>query len=184
MLSVSAVSGCADVRHVPANDVRRHRKLKCHSMPNGLPPEAKEYYVTWPAQARSSVAGTLSGFASRSRSCSRARARQRDHRLEARRVVLESQLAGMEMRDGGGEAQAQPRARLGAALLEAHEPLDRATAVGLRNARPAIGDREQDAVPLPLRGHQDLRAVHRLRVRLGIFDGVVDEIRQCLADEL
>src|SRR2546422_11762865 len=79
-------------------------------------------------------------------------ARQRDHRAQAGRIVLQAQFAAVQMRDRGGEAQAQPRARLRAALLQPHEALDHAAAVVGGNAGPRVGDREQDAIPLPARG--------------------------------
>ncbi len=92
----------------------------------------------------------------------------------------------MQPRYRRGEAQAQPRARLRAALLEAHKAFDHARAVGFRNARPAVDDREQDAVALAERAHDDFRrgAVHAALARLGIFDGIVDQIGERLTDQL
>ena len=63
-----------------------------------------------------------------------------DHDLEPGLVVLEPQFAAMQMRHRGGEAQAQPRARLRTALLQPHEALDHPLAVGFGDAGPAVGD--------------------------------------------
>ena len=92
----------------------------------------------------------------------------------------------MQPRHRRGEAQPQPRARLRAALLEAHEALDRAAAIGLGNAAAAVGDREQDALALAHRLDHDLGLgpVHAGAIGRAVFDGVVDQIGERLADEL
>src|SRR5450830_1201168 len=53
-------------------------------------------------------------------------ARQRNDGFEARMVVLQRQFAAMQPRHRRGEAQAEPRARFRAALLEPDEPFDHA----------------------------------------------------------
>src|SRR5664279_1973282 len=92
----------------------------------------------------------------------------------------------MQPRHRRGEAQAEPGARLRTALFEADEALDHTRAVGFRNARSAVGDGEQDAVALVERAHHDFRrrAVGDQVARLGIFDGIVDQIGERLADQL
>ena len=105
--------------------------------------------------------------------------------FEARLVVLEPQFAAMQARDRRGEAQAKPGTRLRAALLQPHEALDDAAAVGFRNARSAVGDGEQNAVALGQCAHHDLGwcAVDRLATRRRVFDGIVDQIGERLADQ-
>ena len=79
----------------------------------------------------------------------------------------------------------KPGAGLRAALLQPHEPLDHAPAVGFRNARPVIGDREQDALARVGRAAPTISAGVPCRPsrRLGIFDRVVDQIGERLADQ-
>ena len=76
----------------------------------------------------------------------RSSARQGNDAFQARMIVLKRQFAAMQARHRRGEAQAQPGARLRAALLQPHEALDHMRAVGFRDAGAAIGDGEQDAV--------------------------------------
>src|SRR5215813_5516301 len=61
---------------------------------------------------------------------------QHQDRLQARRVVLEPELATMQAGDRRGKAQAQAGAGLRAALLEPDEPLHRARPIDRRNAGP------------------------------------------------
>src|SRR5450755_3554524 len=70
--------------------------------------------------------------------------RQRERAHQARVIVLHDELAAMQARDGGGETQAEPGARLRAALLEPHEALEHPPAIGRRNAGAVVGDAEQD----------------------------------------
>src|SRR5262245_19316026 len=55
--------------------------------------------------------------------CQKSSPGERQGDLQPWRVVGQGELAAMQPRDRGGEAQAEARARLRAALLEAHEPL-------------------------------------------------------------
>src|SRR3954452_11518258 len=59
----------------------------------------------------------------------RAANRQRQHGAEAGRVVLQAHGGAVQAGGGGDEAQPQAAAGERAALLEAHEPLQRALAV-------------------------------------------------------
>src|SRR5580704_13397936 len=86
----------------------------------------------------------------------RSGARQRDDAAQARMIVFEFQFAAMQARDGRGEAQAQSRPRFRAALLETHETLHHAAAVGVGNARPAIRHAERDALAVMARFYHDL----------------------------
>ena len=52
----------------------------------------------------------------------------------------------MQAGDGGDQAEPQAAAGLRAALLQAHEALQRALAVLRRHARPAVGDGDLDRV--------------------------------------
>ena len=65
---------------------------------------------------------------------------------QAGRVVLQAHGAAVQARDGGDEAQAQAAAGPRAALLQAHEALQRALAVLRRDAGAAIGDGDLDGV--------------------------------------
>ena len=67
----------------------------------------------------------------------RGRAMQRP---QPRTIVFELQLAAVQARDRGGEAQPQAGARQRPALLKPHETLDDATAIGVGNAWSVIGD--------------------------------------------
>jgi len=82
----------------------------------------------------------------------------------------------MQPRHRRGQAQAEAGTGLRPALLQPHEALDHAAAVGFRDARAMIGDREQDAIAGTERADHDFR---RRAVgaawRRGVFDGVVDQ---------
>src|SRR5229473_5941772 len=82
-------------------------------------------------------------------------ARQRDDGLEAGAIVLELELAAVQPRDRGGQAQPQSRARFGTALLQPHEALDRAAAIGLGNTAAAVGDGQENPVALAHRLDHD-----------------------------
>ena len=72
-------------------------------------------------------------------------------RMAARPGLLSvsTKLAAMQLRHRGDEAQAQPGAGLGAALLQPHEALGHARAVGLGDAGAVVGDAEShDALVL------------------------------------
>lgn len=56
-------------------------------------------------------------------------------------IVRELELTAMQPCDRRGEAQARAAAGLRAALLEPHEALDHAAAIGLRNAGAALWTR-------------------------------------------
>src|SRR5262245_22512866 len=71
---------------------------------------------------------------------------QHQDRLQARRVVLEPELATMQAGDRRGKAQAQAGAGLRAALLEPDEPLHRARPIDRRNAGPGIGHAQHHVV--------------------------------------
>ena len=58
--------------------------------------------------------------------------RQHQHDFEARSVVLEPNFAAVQPRDRRDEAEAEPGSRPGPALLETHEALQHALAVGSR----------------------------------------------------
>ena len=69
-------------------------------------------------------------------------------------------------------------------MLETHKAFDDPAAVGFGYAGPAIGDAEHDALAVIAGAHNNLRGLAiGLAVRLGIFDGVVDQIRQRLSDQ-
>src|SRR5208282_3996593 len=76
----------------------------------------------------------------------RSGARQSDGALQAGVVVLELELAAVQPRDGGGEAQTQSRPWLRPALFEPHEALDDTVAIGVRNTWPMVRHRERNAV--------------------------------------
>src|SRR5437763_16051019 len=101
-------------------------------------------------------------------------------------VVLERELTAMQPRHRRGEAEPEAGPRLGAALLEAHETLDRTSAVGLRNAASAIRDGEQDPLAFVLRFDDDfgLHTIDRAAIGSTVLDGVIDQVGQRLADEL
>src|SRR5215831_6772795 len=101
--------------------------------------------------------------------------------------VAEPELAAVQRRDRGGEAQPETRTRQSAACLEPAESLHRMLAVGLGYAGTVVGDAEQHGVALAPRLDQDfLGRSDRLRVdrphhRLAIFDRVLDEVGERLA---
>src|SRR5262249_24534969 len=97
-------------------------------------------------------------------------------------IVLELELAAMQPGNRRGKTQSQAGARLRTALLEPHEALDRAITVGHGNAAAAVSHSQQDTIALSLRRHNDLR-VGTVQPA-PVFDGVVDQIGQRLADQL
>ena len=112
--------------------------------------------------------------------------RQGNHAFQPRVIVLERQFAAMQARHRRGKAQAQPEARLRAALLEAHEAFDHARTVAFRDAGAAIGHGEQNAVAVVERAQHDFRplAVDLGGIRLAVFDGIVEQIGDRLAHQL
>src|SRR4051812_2103551 len=104
--------------------------------------------------------------------------------LEARGVVLELELAAMQARDRGGEAQAEARTRLRAAAVEPHEPFYRPRAIRLGDTRPGVGYREQHALALRLcRDDDRCVRVAGMRLRRRILDCIVDQIGESLTDQ-
>src|SRR5712664_4003315 len=77
--------------------------------------------------------------------------RKGDDRLETGLVVLELELAAMQVGDRRDQAQPEPGTRLRPALFEPHESLNHAAAIGRRDARAGVGDREQNAIALARR---------------------------------
>src|SRR5208282_4307972 len=112
----------------------------------------------------------------------RSGARQSDGALQAGVVVLELELAAVQSCDGGGEAQTQSRAWLRPALFEPHEALDDTVAIGVGNTRPVVRHRERNAIAVHAGFDYDLGGhfVGLGGLWPGIFDRVIDEIRQRL----
>ena len=109
----------------------------------------------------------------------RSSARQGNDTFEPRRIVLEFQLAAVQPRHRSGQAQAEARARLRAALLKPHKTLDHPWPVGFRDARPLIRDAEQNSLALVQGANDDLRLLAvdgLLLLRTGIFDSVIHEV--------
>ncbi len=87
----------------------------------------------------------------------------------------------MQMGDGGDQRKTEARPWLRAARFEAHEALDRPRAIGLRNSRAAVGDGNQHAGAVA----SGFDANVAFRARFGaVLDRVVDEVGECLADQL
>src|SRR6201997_435905 len=84
------------------------------------------------------------------------------------------------------QTQAKSGTWLGAALLEPHEALDGVRTIGLRYSGTAVTYGELDAVALAAGRDQDLgrRAIGGMALRLGVFDGVVHQVGERLADQL
>jgi hypothetical protein len=94
---------------------------------------------------------------------------------------VELQPAMMHLHDGADEREAEAGSRLGAARIEAHETPHHVVALVVRHAGTAIGDGKVD-VGLALRERDaDLRLA---LAALDIFDGIVDEVAERLADQL
>ncbi len=80
-------------------------------------------------------------------------------------------------------------------MIQAHEALDRAVAIRLRDARSAIGDAEQHTLALPPYRQHDLGRRHlrggfsvlrggfTVLRRPRVFDRVVDQIGERLAEQ-
>ena len=106
--------------------------------------------LTQPTVRRLRLGGCRRALGWRTRACAvampaaRAADRQREHGPEARRVVLEADRAAVQAGDGGDEAEPQAAAGPRAALLQAHEALQRALAILRRDAGPAVGDGDLD----------------------------------------
>src|SRR5579883_590077 len=91
----------------------------------------------------------------------------------------------MQPRDGGGKAQTETRAGFRPALLQTHEALHNPPAIGFRNARTAVGHAQRYAIAVKASGDYDLGwCAVKLALRPGIFDRVVDQIGERLADQL
>src|SRR5262245_62865803 len=100
-------------------------------------------------------------------------------------IIFKLKLTAMEPGNRRSQAKSEARAGFGAALLETDEALHYAPAVGVGNARPAIGNAECDALAIIAGSDHDLggNAVH-LAAPAGIFDRIVDEIGQGLTNQL
>src|SRR5215469_16689226 len=100
-------------------------------------------------------------------------------------IVFKLELTTMEPGHRRSPAEAEARTGLRAALLETNEALHHTAAVGVGNTGPAIGNAERDALAIIAGPNHDLGrdAVH-LAARPGIFDRIVDEIGQGLANQL
>ena len=72
--------------------------------------------------------------------------RQVEHGAQAGRVVLQADGAAVQAGDGGDQAEPQAAAGARAALLQAHETLQRALAVLRRDARAAVADGDLDVL--------------------------------------
>ncbi len=114
--------------------------------------------------------------------------RERQDDAQARRDCPRARPPTMQARDRLHKAQAEPRAGLGAALLQPHEALQDALAILRRDARPAVGhgDRHRRPPralkPMAIAGSDGVRAgLHGLG---RILDRVVDEVGDRLAHEL
>ena len=68
------------------------------------------------------------------------RQRQGEDRPQAGLVIFQPKRTPMQAGNGGGEAEAEAEARARARRFQAHEALQHVAALGLGNARPAIGD--------------------------------------------
>ncbi len=106
--------------------------------------------------------------------------------------IAEPEFAAMQRRHRRGQAETKAGTGQGPAGFQPHEPLHRVLAVAFGNAGAMVGDAEQHLVALAPRLDQDLlRSSHDLRiqrlhrsVRLAVFDRVLDQIGQRLADQL
>ena len=76
---------------------------------------------------------------------------------EARLAVAELERPMVQARDRRDKAQAEAAARLRTAFLQPHEALEHPLAVGLGDARPVVGNAEDDAVPVARGGNGDVR---------------------------
>src|SRR5579859_2778642 len=142
------------------------------------------YRAVVPAPFRRASASPFYGPPADSSGPYRSGAWQLDRAFQPGMIVFELELAAVEPRDRGRQAQAEAGARLGAALLQAHEALDHPATIGFRNPRPAILDAERNALAFILGLDDDLRGAAVELARRRIFDGVVDQIGQRLADQL
>ena len=109
--------------------------------------------------------------------------RKDQHRAQAGLGVLDAQGAAMQPRHRRGERQAEAAAGPRPRRLQPHESLHHPRAFIRGNARPMIGDGDFNALVVAARGDFDAR---RLAGRIGraIFERIVDEIGQSLADQL
>ena len=107
--------------------------------------------------------------------------------------VIELEVAAMQRRYRRCQAQSKTGTGLGSARLQPDKSLHRMLAVGHRNARSVVGDAEQHPIAVAPGLDQDLLLVdgssrtaagqRRGGNRLAIFDRVLDQIRQRLADQ-
>src|SRR5690242_11859869 len=104
-------------------------------------------------------------------------AAEADDGLQSWAIVLQQQLCAVQTRHRSDEAQSKTGAGRIAAGFETHEALDHARAIRARNAGPRVGDDEIDALGRDGGPDRDVSAFR------GVFDGIVDEVRERLADE-
>src|SRR4051812_17129620 len=89
----------------------------------------------------------------------------------------------MEARHRRGEAEAEAEAGTGPGAFEAHETFGDMAALRLRDARAAIRDHDRHAVAALARIDADPGRNAGLR-RPAVFEGVVEEVRHRLPEEL
>src|SRR5262245_40060691 len=89
----------------------------------------------------------------------------------------------MQLCDSGRERQAEAGSRTGAAALEPHEALEDTAPLLRGDALAAIGHGDEDALALAARTDGDVRPVGH-GATFAMFDGVVHQVRDGLADEL
>jgi hypothetical protein len=72
-------------------------------------------------------------------------------------IVFELEFAAMQARNRRSKAEPQARTRLGSALFEPHEAFHHPAAIGIRNARPVIGNAKHNALAFIIGPNHDLR---------------------------
>ena len=106
--------------------------------------------------------------------------------------IGEPELTAMQRRDRRRQAQSKTGTRLGAAGFEPDKSFHRVLAIGLRNSGPMVGDAKQHLIAVATGLDQnhlafaagDRISAQRLRDRrLAVFDSILDEVRQRLADQ-
>src|SRR5690242_1533842 len=102
------------------------------------------------------VAGRVSASSGRTAAWQSARfsRRQYEDRLEAGLVVLEPDLAAMQLGDGAHETEPQAVPGRAAAALEAHEAVEHGLASLGRNTGPAIRDFDTGDVAVTVSGER------------------------------
>src|SRR5438270_13999811 len=94
--------------------------------------------------------------------------RQVERREQSRRIVLEQQLAVVEVSDGFGERQSEAGPLVGAARIEASEAAPGFVPARGRDAWPAVGDLDPDPPFAGPDAGADLAAARP--VAAGVFD--------------